>query len=380
MSFIPSPRLVLPNTKPHYHILDGLRGVAALMVLIYHVGEAFATSPATQWCNHGYLAVQFFFVLSGFVIGYAYDDRWKQMSVATFFKRRLIRLHPMVIVGAIFGVVAFLLQGSVKWDGQSVPLSLLGGAFVLTILMIPISPTSIFDVRGNGELFPLNGPQWSLFMEYIGNIVYALILRRMSTRVVACFTGILGIGCAYFAIGNFTGFGQLGPGWTMEGNYFWGGMMCMMFCFSAGLLVSRIFQPLNVKGSFWICTLAIVGLLGMPYIGTEETAYLNGLYDTMCVLFIFPILVWIGASGHTTDQTTTTICNFWGDVSYPVYIIHYPSMYLFYAWVWNNSLTLEQVWPAALGIIVGNIILAWVIFKAYDQPVRQWLSRLFLKH
>ena len=97
------------DTKPHYELLDGLRGVAALLVIWYHVFEGFATSPVDQWLNHGYLAVDFFFILSGFVIGYAYDDRWKStMDVKGFFKRRLIRLHPMVVMGAVLGAVTFL--------------------------------------------------------------------------------------------------------------------------------------------------------------------------------------------------------------------------------------------------------------------------------
>ena len=113
------------DTKPHYELLDGLRGVAALLVIWYHVFEGFATSPYDQKFNHGYLAVDFFFILSGFVIGYAYDDRWgKTLTIKQFFKRRLIRLHPMVILGAVFGAISYWLQGSERWDGVAVPLSM----------------------------------------------------------------------------------------------------------------------------------------------------------------------------------------------------------------------------------------------------------------
>ena len=97
------------DTKAHYDLLDGLRGVAALMVIWYHVfeGFAFASNSAIETLNHGYLAVDFFFILSGFVIGYAYDDRWgKSLTMKDFFKRRLIRLHPMVIMGAVLGAIA----------------------------------------------------------------------------------------------------------------------------------------------------------------------------------------------------------------------------------------------------------------------------------
>src|SRR6478735_8387120 len=91
------------DTKPHYNILDGLRGVAALTVVCFHIFEAFATTHLDQIINHGYLGVDFFFILSGFVVGYAYDDRWKTMTIIDFMKRRFIRLHPMVIIGSIIG-------------------------------------------------------------------------------------------------------------------------------------------------------------------------------------------------------------------------------------------------------------------------------------
>ena len=101
------------DTKAHYDLLDGLRCVAALMVIWYHIfeGYAFAGGSIIETFNHGYLAVDFFFILSGFVIGYAYDDRWgRNLTMKNFFKRRLIRLHPMVIIGAVLGAITFCLQ------------------------------------------------------------------------------------------------------------------------------------------------------------------------------------------------------------------------------------------------------------------------------
>ena len=100
-------------SKPHYEILDGLRGVAAIMVIIFHLFETHSLgNHLIQIINHGYLAVDFFFMLSGFVIGYAYDDRWDKMTLGTFFKRRIIRLHPMVIMGSIVGAALFYFQQS----------------------------------------------------------------------------------------------------------------------------------------------------------------------------------------------------------------------------------------------------------------------------
>lgn len=134
------------DTKPHYDILDGLRGIAALTVVWFHIFEAFATSHLDQRINHGYLAVDFFFILSGFVIGYAYDDRWKKMTVAEFLKRRLIRLHPMVVIGALIGAVMFYFQGCSVWDVTKVTVPMLLAATLMNACLIPASPGT--EIRG----------------------------------------------------------------------------------------------------------------------------------------------------------------------------------------------------------------------------------------
>ncbi|MDD4399713.1 MAG: acyltransferase, partial [Dysgonamonadaceae bacterium] len=363
------------DTKPHYEILDGLRGVAALMVILYHVFEGFATSPIDQRFNHGYLAVDFFFVLSGFVVGYAYDDRWKKMSTKDFFKRRLIRLHPMVVMGAILGAITFVIQGSVQWDGTQVPFYLLIVAFILTIFMIPAIPGTGPEVRGNGEMFPLNGPSWSLFFEYIGNILYALFIRRLSTKALGILVGISGISLASFAIFNLSGYGNLGVGWTLADYNLLGGFLRMIFAYSAGLLISRNFKPMHIRGAFWKCSIAIVILLSVPHLGAKGALWMNGLYDTLCTLVFFPILVYMGASGVTTDKASSKINKFLGDISYPLYMVHYPFMYLFYAWLWKNNLTFSETWPVAIVLVLGCILIAYLSLKFYDEPLRKRLNK-----
>ncbi len=366
------------DSKPHYRILDGLRGVAAIMVIWYHLFEAFATSPYDQKFNHGYLAVDFFFILSGFVVGYAYDDRWgKKMTMKDFFRRRLIRLQPMVVMGALLGTLTFLIAGREMWDGTVAPLSMVMLALLLHMFLIPALPGAGAEVRGNGEMFPLNGPSWSLFFEYIGNILYAIFLRRLSTRALKVLVALAAVALATYAIGSFSGYGHLGVGWSLAGTNLPGGFLRLLFAFSAGLLMSRIFKPVRIRGAFWISSLAIVILLSMPYIGGSGTHWMNGLYDAICTIVIFPILVWLGASGLTTDRATTRACKFLGDISYPLYMVHYPFMYLFYAWIWKNELTFAQTWPVALALLFGNILLAWLVLKLYDEPLRKVLSKRF---
>ncbi len=289
------------DTKPHYDILDGLRGVAALTVVCFHLFEAFATSHLDQRINHGYLAVDFFFILSGFVTGYAYDDRWGRMSVREFVKRRLIRLHPMVVMGALIGAAMFYTQGCSAWDVTRISLGMLLLSTLLNALLIPA--TTGFEIRGVGEMYPLNGPSWSLMFEYIGNLLYALFIRRLSTRLLAML--VAAAGCALAAFAVWGPLGDICVGFAMTGENILGGSLRLLFSFSAGLLMARIFKPAKIKGAFWIGAAAIVAVASVPRIGGSEHLWMNGAYDALCAVAVFPLLVYIGASGRTTDKFTT---------------------------------------------------------------------------
>lgn len=372
------------DSKPHYELLDGLRGVAALLVVFYHIFEGFSFAGGgtlITTINHGYLAVDFFFILSGFVIGYAYDDRWKKnMTLKNFFKRRLIRLHPMIIMGAVIGFIAFFIQGGVKWDGTHVSTSMAMLALLLTMFFIPAYPGAGYDIRGNGEMFPLNGPSWSLFFEYIGNILYALFIHRLGNKALTVLVVLLGLGLSWFALFDVVGYGMIGVGWTLDGLNFWGGMLRMLFPFTLGMLISRNFRSFNIRGAFWICTVVLIAILCVPYIEGKSPVCLNGVFEMICIAIVFPVLVCIGASGKTTDKKSTAICRFLGDISYPLYAVHYPVMYVFYSWLIENKLyTLGETWMLSAMVYLGSIVLAYACLKLYDEPVRKWLGNKFVK-
>lgn len=364
-----------PDTKPHYNILDGLRGVAAIMVLWFHIFEAYATSHLDQIINHGYLAVDFFFILSGFVIAYAYDDRLKKMNAKDFLKRRIIRLQPMVVMGAVIGAVTFYFQGCSVWDVSKVTVAALLFATLINALLIPATPGT--EIRGLGEMYPLNGPSWSLFFEYIGNIFYVLFIHKLSTKMLALLVSIAACGLAAFAILGSDG--DLCSGFSLTGMGFTAGFLRVMFSFSAGLLLFRVFKPIRVKGAFWICGLAVIALLAVPRIGGAGHLWINGLYDTVCVVVIFPFLVYLGASGQTIGKYSRQICNFLGNISYPLYMVHYPFIYWYYAWVKNENLTFGQSLHGALAVVIGSIVLAYICLKFYDIPLRKYLTSRFLK-
>ena len=425
--------------KQHYIVLDGLRGAAALMVLWYHVFEGFAFAGGTmiEMFNHGHLGVDFFFMLSGFVISYAYDDRWKttrpqdykttslgqksesvsesvsasasasaskvsvRVNVWSFFKRRLVRLQPMVVMGAFIGLITYLIQGGVRWDGTPMSFHWIMMAFLLAMFLIPVHPGAPYDVRGNGEMYPLNGPSWSLFFEYIGNILYALFIRKLSDRSLAFLCGITGILWIAFVTCDISGYDMIGIGWTLDAVNFFGGLLRMLFPFILGMLMSRRFRdngqqttdnsrsamPEPVEGKtrhfgklsdravFSFSVIVMFVLFSMPYITKTGSISLNGIYELSCIILVFPAIIWFGAAANITNGFTTKLCKFLGDISYPLYIVHYPVMYLFYSWLIDNELyTLGATWHVVLLVMATNIALAYACLKLYDEPVRRRLN------
>ena len=382
-------------SKPRYDILDGLRGVAALMVVIFHCFETYIPVFKTQIVNHGYLAVDFFFVLSGFVIGYAYDDRWDKMTTWGFFKRRLTRLHPMVIAGTLVGAALFFFAGAAFPETLKVPAWKFALCLVMGLLILPC-PNSL-DIRGWGEFNSFNGPQWTLTFEYIGNILYAFILRHLPKIALA----VLCLFCAFFTLDltlgwDVFGFFPDGPqytvigGWSLTGQQIYIGFTRLLYPFLCGLLISRILpgrrtesnpsgSPIHLRGGFWWCSLALVAIFSIPCIGGDRGVP-DGIFQAACILLLFPLIVLTGAGSVTTDPKSTAVCKWLGDISYPIYITHYPIMYLQMGWVAGHPDA--PVWMHVmmnLGVVFMSIILAWGLLKAYDLPVRKWLTENWLK-
>ncbi len=364
----------LAGTKPHYHVLDGLRGVAAITVVCFHLFEAYATSHLDQRINHGYLAVDFFFLLSGFVVGYAYDERWPRLTVAEFLKRRFIRLHPLVVIGALLGAALFYFQGCAAWDVSRVSGARLAGATLLNAALLPATPGG--EIRGVGEMFPLNGPSWSLLFEYVGTLLYAFWLRRLATPLLALVVALAGGGLAAFAIWG--PYGDVCVGFALTGDNVLGGFLRLLFSFSAGLLLFRVFRPVPVRGAFWLGSLVVVAVAAMPRLGGSQHLAWNGLYDTICCVVVFPLLVYCGASDRFIAPFTTRLCQWLGAISYPLYMVHYPFIYVYYAWVKNNNLTFAESLPGAAALVAGSLGLAYLCLKLYDEPVRRFLTKRLL--
>lgn len=345
------------KSRPHYQILDGLRGVAAIAIVLFHFMEWIFTDFSKNFIGHGFLAVDFFFCLSGFVVGYAYDSRLEKMGLKRFFTLRLIRLHPMVIFGSVIGLIAFLFDpfATYQYSYDAGKLLLI---FVCSLLLIPFP---VMEERGF-NLYGLNAPAWSLFWEYVANIVYALFLVKINRRYL--FFLLVPAACFLLYVANERG--NLLGGWN--GDNFWDGGVRIWYSFTAGLIIYR--YNLIIKNRFGFFGLAVLLVLAfvMPHFS------FNWLMEFLVVLIYFPFIVSLGAGSALSDNSIP-ICRFAGDISYPLYMTHYAAI-----WIFGNYLaTYEPVgWPLAILVAGGTVILitfGWIVTKWYDVPVRKWLNR-----
>lgn len=349
-----SPDLL--KAKQHFEILDGLRGIAALAIVLFHFMEMAYSDYSQNFIGHGFLAVDFFFCLSGFVIGYAYDDRIGKMGVVEFFKSRIIRLHPLVILGSALGLLTYLFDPfnmhQALNGADQIILLFLGSIFLIPL---PVMPERYFN------LFSFNAPSWSLFWEYIANIFYAFILYKISRRYLLLLTILSAAALGYVSHRS----GGLMGGWS--GQTFWDGCARISFSFLAGLLVYRSNWIIKTKLGFaGMCILLALSLV-MPY------SEWNWLTELMVVLFYFPLLIALGAGAKLT-QRLKKVCVFSGKISYPLYMTHYAAI-----WIFGNYYSSHKPGTTQLFLIIftGTILLvglAYLAMVVYDTPVRRYLS------
>ena len=344
------------QTKKHFEILDGLRGIAALAVVIFHFMEWVYTDPSKNFIGHGFLAVDFFFCLSGFVIGYAYDDRVAKNGVWEFFKSRFIRLHPLVVLGSVLGLIAFMFD---PFGGH--PELYSTGKIILTfccsVLLIPLP---IIEDRGF-NLFSFNAPSWSLFWEYIANIVYAFVLYKLRRGYLLVLTiiGALTLCFVSYHSGNLLG------GWS--GPTFWDGGARIFYSFLAGLLIYRSNWIIKNKlGFFTLATLLLLAFV-TPF------SKWNWLTELAIVLIYFPFIIVLGA-GATLTNGVKKICTFLGNISYPLYMTHYAVLWMFGNYYTSHKIDNQQL---ILIVIVSSLFLvgiAYLFMVCYDLPIRKYLN------
>lgn len=339
----------------HFKALDGLRGVAALAVVTFHFMEMTVGDYSKLFIGHGFLAVDFFFCLSGFVIGHAYDSRIGTTGVLPFFKARLIRLHPLVVLGSVLGLIALLLD-----PFRAGPLGYsLGRVALIFAASVFLVPYPVMQDRGY-NLFSLNAPSWSLFWEYIASIFYAYVLCRLGRiglLIAAACAAILLCWAGY-------SFGILSGGWS--GKSFWVGGARMTYSFLAGLLVYRFNWIIRNKLGLVVLTVLLLSALLMLY------AHGGWKREAAVMIVFFPFLVSLGA-GAGPSARSEKICTFAGNLSYPLYMTHYSVIWIFgsyYGTYKPDQAHLAMIVAAGVLTMVG---FAYLTITLYDVPARRIL-------
>lgn len=344
--------------KHKYLTLDAIRGVAAIFVVILHIGE----SGGIIYFPRSYLAVDLFFVLSGFVISVAYDDNLasSKLSVSDFLKIRTIRLYPLYFLALVISILGHFYvamhDATTNWTDFIIEV-------LLGFILIP-SP-----VPGN-NLFPLNSPSWSIFFEMIVNGLYAKFRSFLSNQTVAlvmCVSAILLLAISELLSHSL----NFGWGW---GNGF-GGLVRAIYSFAAGILIFRHRKKVPLKNQFnSLMTLPILLIIGL-LLGAQDTQRIV-LYDLIVVLLVFPTLVLFASYVEPTrNGILGKVYAVLGLTSYAIYILQTP-----FIGIYHNIILKHGHWFILHGLIAILLLFTFSLLldMYYDQPVRRWLRKKYL--
>jgi peptidoglycan/LPS O-acetylase OafA/YrhL len=352
------------NNKQHYLLLDAFRGIAAIIVMIYHIKTYVIPDIqhpfGVQFLRHSYLAVDLFFLMSGLVIARAYEGKLvaKTMSVISFCAVRLIRLWPLYIVGTLFGFIYAVIRPHIT---EAEP-------FIIQDHLLPLLVNLFFipDLGDPKNIFPFDPAAWSLSLEMGINIVYAIFAVRLSNKVLGFIT--LLSGCAFAVACIMYGSSDMGWGKTT----FTEGILRILFSFSLGILLFRLTPPikfvLSGKGTP-ILLLALAVLLLTPW-GSP-----NVWYDLTCIFVAFPGVIVLGKNAIVSGRLSA-IYTFLGRVSYPVYILH-SVLVMWLAGAYKMMLHKDPDMDPYLSgsfLIVGIILISYLVCILYDEPLRKFLS------
>jgi len=354
----PSPVQPKRATR-HYPALDGLRGVAALAVVAYHVTLYFQLSYVPA---HAYLAVDFFFMLSGYVIAYAYDGRLsRSMSVPRFLQVRLIRLYPLAILGVCGGTIALLVRSRLDpaLHAGAVLQAALANAFMLP-------STALLKIRPLA--FPTDSPLWSLAFEIWVNLLYALLFGILTRLVLTIILTVGAVLLVWAAIGH----GGLNVGFDFTDLYLGG--IRVVFPFVAGVLLQRV--VINRFGRSMTTKLAhaalfpLILVLAGPHFG-------GGIYDAVAVIICFPAILCLATlapAAALLDRTWSAL----GALSYPLYVLHFPMVVVASTLAHQHHLQGAMLYTAAIGTFAAAVAVSIVAYNIYDVPFRRALTKRFV--
>jgi peptidoglycan/LPS O-acetylase OafA/YrhL len=219
----------------------------------------------------------------------------------------------------------------------------------------------------------LDGPAWTLFFEYIANILYALGIRKLPIKALAVLVFLCAIFLAQLAITS--PHGDVIGGWSLDPHQLHIGFARLLYPFFAGILLMRLGKRIHIPHAFALCSALILIVLAMPRIGGHAHVWMNGIYDSFAIIVLFPLIVAIGAGDGAGGRPPSKLAKHLGDLSYPLYVTHYPWIYLYTSWLARKHPTPATGAIAGAALFLIAIAIAWACLKLYDEPVRAWLTR-----
>lgn len=337
--------------KGRFLALDGIRGLAAALVLVRHAPGYFGSFQPSQ----SFLAVDLFFCLSGFVIAHAYQRRLDQgLRPWSFLKLRLVRLYPLYALGSALGVAAGAI--AVVQGATEVADVVAAAAFGLVFL-----PTPAFGHAA--QLYPLNFPAWSLFFELAANLAFAACWRHLTTRRLAAFVLIAAAALAALTLRS----------GSSEGGHVWASALVagprVAFSFGMGALIYRLRDRcawLRLHPALALAAIAAA-------LSFEPAAALQPLYQLFWIFAGFPLVIL--AAANRAPKRGAWAFQAAGVASFGIYALHAPLIAL-----------AERAAPALAragavtpwsGLVLLAVLAgaALILDRSFDEPVRRWLSR-----
>lgn len=340
-----------------YATLDGLRGAAAMVVVILHF-HALYHLPLLP---HAHLAVDLFFAMSGFVLANAYDRKLStgELNWQQYFALRLLRLYPLYCAGLVLGVVALAYRLPTS-DWHEIA-SVVPAGLLMMPSHAPLRTFYPYPVKLD-FIYPLDFPAWSLFFELVASLIYGLFFRYLTTRLlifIMCASGVL-LGIATFTSGL-----DNGAAWPT----FYIGFARLGYAFPAGLLLYRFHRPARRHES--LSAIAIValafGLLFMPWKTPNQP-----VVDLLIVLFVLPAIAW-AASRAEPSARLLPLFAFSGAISYAVYVLHAPFGFILQDFIYRRDFLHHPYAASAVILLPGIVLLTWCADRYFDTPVRRAL-------
>ena len=348
--------------RHHLATLDGLRGIAAFIVVALHALDPFDLSVLTP---HAGLAVDFFFCLSGFVVAYAYEERLlATMSLCDFGVARLIQLYPLILIGTVLGFIVFIAK-SMTSQGALLTANVFT-ALICELLMVP-TPIDI-GAEGWGGYVPFNPPAWSLFFELFANFLYAASVRRLTKPILLLTVLLLAVieAIQSYSVGGVDG----GNHW----HDLFLGFGRVLFPFLVGVFLFRCWNAMQLIKPRKLSLMIPITLLMVLLCPTPAPA--KWIYEYLAVLVVFPTLIALGARDLPSPLVARSYL-FLGRLSYPLYILHYPLVRLFSGFARSHSIHGAELWLLIIAEIASAVALSIIIMVFFDDPIRSWLTTVW---